>query len=105
VPPDAGASRRPQRRALSFEEAAERVKTTKARPTNEQLLELYGCYKQATEGDNTKPRPGFAKVKDRAKWDAWKTKEGVSVEDAKKRYVETVLAIDPSLEIEDDVAV
>ena len=105
VAPDAGASPPPQRRALSFEEAAERVKTTKAKPTNEQLLDLYGWYKQATQGDNTNPRPGFAWVKDRAKWDAWKTKEGVSVEDAKKRYVETVLAIDPSLEIEDDVAV
>ena len=89
VAPDAGASPPPQRRALSFEEAAERVKTTKAKPTNEQLLEIYGWYKQATEGDNTKPQPGFAKVKDRAKWNAWKDKEGNSFEDAKQKYVET----------------
>jgi diazepam-binding inhibitor (GABA receptor modulating acyl-CoA-binding protein) len=84
--------------ALSFEEAAERVKTTKAKPTNEQLLEIYGWYKQATEGDNTKPQPGFSKVKDRAKWNVWKKNEGTSVEDAKKKYVETVLAFDPTLE-------
>ena len=74
---------------LSFEEAAERLKTTKAKPTSEQMLAMYGWYKQATEGDNTKPQPGFSKVKDRAKWNAWKEKEGTSVEDAKQKYVET----------------
>jgi len=34
-----------------FLEAVERVQNLKSRPTNEELLELYGFYKQATVGD------------------------------------------------------
>lgn len=35
-----------------FDEAAERVKTLTKRPTDMELLELYGLFKQATIGDN-----------------------------------------------------
>lgn len=34
-----------------FEEAAELVKKLKTRPTDQELLEIYGLYKQGTEGD------------------------------------------------------
>lgn len=34
-----------------FDEAAEEVKKLKTRPTDEELKELYGFYKQATVGD------------------------------------------------------
>lgn len=34
-----------------FEKAAEDVKKVKTRPTDQELLDLYGLYKQATVGD------------------------------------------------------
>ena len=42
-----------------FAEAKARVEKLKSRPSNEQLLDLYGLYKQATEGDVSRlpPRP------------------------------------------------
>jgi diazepam-binding inhibitor (GABA receptor modulator, acyl-CoA-binding protein) len=36
-----------------FEAAAARVKNFKTRPTDDELLALYGLFKQATVGDNT----------------------------------------------------
>jgi acyl-CoA-binding protein len=35
-----------------FEKAAADVKTLTKQPSNEELLEIYGLYKQATAGDN-----------------------------------------------------
>jgi len=37
---------------MTFEAAADRVKTLKEKPANDTLLKLYGLYKQATVGDN-----------------------------------------------------
>ena len=37
---------------LSFDEAAEKVKTLSQAPSNDQKLKLYGHFKQATVGDN-----------------------------------------------------
>jgi diazepam-binding inhibitor (GABA receptor modulating acyl-CoA-binding protein) len=39
---------------MTFEQAAEKVKSLKNRPANDMLLQLYGLYKQATVGDNSK---------------------------------------------------
>ncbi|XP_026688072.1 putative acyl-CoA-binding protein [Diaphorina citri] len=36
-----------------FNQAAEDVKNLKDTPANDELLEIYGLYKQATVGDNT----------------------------------------------------
>ena len=41
------------------------------RPSNDQLLDLYAFYKQATEGDVSGSRPGMLDLKGRAKYDAW----------------------------------
>lgn len=38
---------------MSFEEAAAKAKTFTTRPSDADLLKLYGLYKQATVGDNT----------------------------------------------------
>ena len=71
-----------------FEQAAENVKKLTQRPTNEELLELYGLYKQATVGDCNTDRPGFMDPKGRAKWDKWDGNKGMSKDDAEKKYVE-----------------
>ena len=57
---------------------------------NNDLLTIYGLYKQATMGDNNTSRPGMFDPKGRAKWDAWESKRGMSVDEAMKTYVEFV---------------
>jgi len=70
-----------------FKEAAARVEKLSKRPSNDQLLDLYGLYKQATEGDQAGSRPGLFDVKGRAKFDAWAGRKGTSKDDAMKKYV------------------
>jgi acyl-CoA-binding protein len=74
----------------AFEDAQQRVNALKKRPSNEQLLELYGLYKQATAGDAGGARPGALDFKGRAKFDAWSRLAGTSREDAAVRYVTLV---------------
>ena len=61
---------------LTFEQAAERVKTLKDKPSNDVLLQIYGLYKQATVGDNTGAQPWAVQMEARAKWDAWTSQKG-----------------------------
>lgn len=70
-----------------FAAAQERVKALSRRPSNEQLLALYGLYKQATEGDASGSRPGMLDPKGRAKFDAWSSRRGTARDEAMKAYV------------------
>ncbi|KAI8126011.1 putative acyl-CoA-binding protein [Lucilia cuprina] len=70
-----------------FNAAAERVKTLTKRPTDEEFLELYALFKQATVGDNNTSKPGLLDLKGKAKWESWNKQKGKSQEDAKKEYV------------------
>jgi len=73
-----------------FLDAQERVKKLRTRPANSELLDLYGLFKQATEGDARGSRPGLLDPKGRAKFDAWTARKGVAQDDAKARYVRLV---------------
>jgi len=73
-----------------FTAAAAAVKTLSKSPSNDDLLELYGLYKQASDGDVTGSRPGMLDLKGRAKFDAWAGKKGTSAEEAMKKYVALV---------------
>jgi acyl-CoA-binding protein len=73
-----------------FKDAAARVEKLPKRPSNDQLLDLYGLYKQATEGDVSGSRPGMLDLKGRAKFDAWGGRKGTSKDDAMKKYVALV---------------
>ncbi|KAI1717978.1 acyl coA binding protein domain-containing protein [Ditylenchus destructor] len=64
---------------VTFEEAAEQAKKLKQTPSNEEMLELYAFYKQATVGDNNTD-----------KWNSWNSKKGTSQDDAKNSYVNLV---------------
>jgi acyl-CoA-binding protein len=75
---------------MNFDEAQKKVQTLKSRPGNETLLELYGLYKQGTEGDASGKRPGMLDVKGRAKYDAWAVRKGMAKDAAQKAYVELV---------------
>jgi diazepam-binding inhibitor (GABA receptor modulating acyl-CoA-binding protein) len=73
-----------------FEDAQKRVNALKSRPSNDQLLEVYALYKQATVGDVDGKRPGMLDIKGRAKWDAWDGKKGTSKDKAMEAYVALV---------------
>jgi acyl-CoA-binding protein len=73
-----------------FDAAVERSKTFTKRPTNEELLRLYGLFKQATEGDATGDRPGGFDFKAIAKFDAWEELKGKTKEQAMTEYVTLV---------------
>jgi diazepam-binding inhibitor (GABA receptor modulator, acyl-CoA-binding protein) len=74
-----------------FEKAQVDVKTLTSRPSNDDLLELYAAFKQATVGDaSTAKKPGRFDLVGKAKYDAWTKLAGVSSDDAKQRYIATV---------------
>jgi acyl-CoA-binding protein len=73
-----------------FADAQERVKKLSKRPSNAELLDLYGLYKQATDGDVKGSRPGMLDPKGRAKFDAWTSRKGVAGAEARARYVALV---------------
>jgi diazepam-binding inhibitor (GABA receptor modulator, acyl-CoA-binding protein) len=74
----------------AFENAVARSKEFTKRPSNEELLQLYALYKQATEGDVSGERPGGFDFKAIAKFDAWEELKGKSSEQAKQEYIQLV---------------
>ncbi|KAI0076012.1 Acbp from Moniliophthora Perniciosa [Panus rudis PR-1116 ss-1] len=63
------------------------------KPTQDDQLYFYKYYKQATIGDVNTPRPGLLDFTGKAKWDAWKSVEGVSKEEAYAKYVEKLIEV------------
>ena len=55
-----------------------------------ELLDLYGLYKQATEGDVAGSRPGMLDLKGRAKFDAWSKRKGTSKDEAGQNWIRAV---------------
>ena len=59
--------------------------------TADNMLIAYGFFKQATEGDNMDRRPSeSSNVVQTFKHDAWKRLYGMSMEEAKKKYIEHI---------------
>ena len=72
----------------AFNEAKDQIEELQTRPSNEELLELYAHYKQATIGDNTSEEPGGLDFKAAAKHRAWKKLEGMDEEIAMTKYID-----------------
>jgi diazepam-binding inhibitor (GABA receptor modulating acyl-CoA-binding protein) len=74
-----------------FDIVSGKIKTTlKTKPTNEQLLTLYGTFKQATLGDmpaSTK-EPFKLQIEAHGKYKAWLSRKGMSKEAAMSKYIE-----------------
>jgi len=70
-----------------FETAAANIKKLKVKPTDDEMLQLYSLFKQATVGDVNTARPGMLDFTGKAKWDAWEKRKGLSKADAEKQYV------------------
>lgn len=74
----------------AFNTAQREVQDLPRKPSNDELLELYALFKQATVGDASGKRPGAFDFKGRAKFDAWAKVAGKSSSDAKTEYVALV---------------
>ncbi len=73
-----------------FEKAVQNSKNIPGKPSNDDLLFLYSHYKQAKEGNCAGKRPGIMDLVGRTKYDAWKKLEGISKEEAMKKYIDKV---------------
>ncbi|EJW86325.1 hypothetical protein WUBG_02764 [Wuchereria bancrofti] len=76
---------------MDFNEAVVKVKQLKYRPTDDELLELYGFYKQAVVGDNITSK--LAKKKSHIIYSPEcliRCFKGMSSEAAKKQYIKLV---------------
>ena len=73
-----------------FQQAVADSKNLPERPDNATLLKIYGLYKQASEGDVDRKRPGFTNMVGRAKWDAWNELKGKPADEAKQEYVDLI---------------
>ena len=76
--------------AEDFQAAVDRSKNLTRRPSNEELLDLYALFKQATDGDSSGERPGGFDFKAIAKFDAWAGKKGKTKDEAMDEYVALV---------------
>ena len=70
-----------------FQQAVQEVQTFTQRPENEELLTLYGLFKQSTEGDNSGSRPIGFDFKAIAKFDAWEAQRGKTRDQAMTDYI------------------
>lgn len=70
-----------------FKDAQKRLASLNERPSNEEFLELYALFKQATAGDNTSKKPGMFDLKAQYKWKSWNAKKGMTQEEAREKYV------------------
>ncbi len=73
-----------------FDAAVARAKGLSRRPSDEQLLDLYALYKQATTGDVQGEEPGFFDFVGRAKYDAWAKRRGMAADAARQAYIALV---------------
>ena len=73
----------------TFEEVAQKMRDQKPALSDDQKKEVYGLFKQGTNGDNTVDKPGLMSgFEARGKWDAWEAKKGMSQDDAKQAYID-----------------
>ncbi len=77
----------------TFTQAVDGVHDLDTRPSNENLLKLYGLYKQATEGDVLGDRPGGFDFKAIAKYDSWASLKGKTKEEAMQDYIDLVASL------------
>jgi len=68
-----------------FEQAAEEMQ--RLHPDNDTRLKLYALFKQGSEGDLSREKPGFFDFIGTAKHEAWAKLSGLSQEEAMRRYI------------------
>ena len=76
-----------------FKEAVILVQNLDKSVSQNNLLKLYGLYKQSLFGDNKKPKPLIIQTKELYKWEAHTKCKGISQDDAKRKYSQLVADI------------
>ena len=76
-----------------FNDAIEMIKDCGKDFSNEILLKLYGLFKQSTVGDNTNDEPSKFSIKQHKKWESWKSFNGLTLEEAKQKYIILVVEL------------
>lgn len=82
---------------ISFNKAADHVRKLTNKLDNNQLLELYGLYKQGLEGKCNTPKPGWLDGRGRKKWEAWRSVGDLPSDEAKEKYIALVQKYAPEL--------
>jgi diazepam-binding inhibitor (GABA receptor modulator, acyl-CoA-binding protein) len=80
-----------------FEQALADSKLLPAKPDNETLLKIYSLFKQGSVGDVQGDRPGMMDFVGRAKYDAWASLKGKTVEQAQQAYIDLIESLKTSL--------
>ena len=70
-----------------FIQAAESIIALKGKLTQDEMIILYGLYKQTLLGNNTTPIPSLIAQKERHKWQAWTTHRGKLKRVAREEYI------------------
>nr|CAD2124120.1 unnamed protein product [Meloidogyne enterolobii] len=73
-----------------FDKAVSDLKNLSKEPNDEIKLELYGLFKQASTGDVKGEKPGMLDFVGRAKYDSWNKNKGLSMDEAKLKYIEII---------------
>ena len=73
-----------------FNIAALVVKTLKKKPSDDEMLKIYALYKQSIVGDCNTSQPGFFNIREKSKWNAWKSVSGINQETAMNEYIDFV---------------
>jgi diazepam-binding inhibitor (GABA receptor modulating acyl-CoA-binding protein) len=74
-----------------FEKYSQLVKLLPKQPNDNDLLILYGLYKQSIIGNCNIERPnGLFNIKEQKKWDAWNNIKDTSSDNAKELYINKV---------------
>ena len=61
----------------AFNAAAQKIRDAKPDLSNEQKQQVYGLFKQGSNGDNSADKPGMLSgFEARGKWDAWEAQKG-----------------------------
>ncbi|CRH02545.1 acyl-CoA binding protein, putative [Plasmodium relictum] len=76
------------------------VKFINGLPKNENIsvenkLDLYKYFKQGTVGNCNISAPSFFKFEEKKKYEAWKSVENLSKDEAKKKYIDIVTSLYP----------
>jgi diazepam-binding inhibitor (GABA receptor modulating acyl-CoA-binding protein) len=73
----------------AFDDATARAKELPHQP-NDVLLELYGLFKQSTDGDVSGEKPGMFDFVGIAKFDAWESRRGMTKDEGMQAYIDLV---------------
>lgn len=76
-----------------FKEASILVQNLDKTPDNNELLKLYGLYKQGKFGDAKETSSNFFDIKGRMKAENWERQKGKTQEEAMQEYTEFVVTL------------